>query len=219
MIAKVVWLRYRCLCQIFFSLLEIMVLSVKIRPRNTRIFLCPGKCGCWIRVRLPFSSGFDSKTNFSYTWDLQAQSLCISSEKSPYRRKRGKETVRTLVILQCSHLKNMEEGIFKDSVGSKALYDAKGRETLAASNGKGVCVCVWRRVLRVVVFPLSYRTKVYSTVYIYTRNTKHFLTNTDPQKIPPRAFHHYKKIRISVRPTISWKLFTYLVTPIFFFTS
>lgn len=183
------------------------MLSVKIRPRNTRMFLCPGKCGCWVRVRLPFSSGFDSKTNFSYTWDLQAQSLCILSEKSPYRRKRGKETVRTSVILQRSHLKNMEEGIFKDSAGSKVLYDAKGKETLAASNGKGggggLGVWVWGFFLRVVVFPLSYRTKVYSIVYIYTRNTKHFLTNTDPQKIPPRAFHHYKKIRISVRPTIS----------------
>lgn len=136
MIAKAVWLRYSCLCQIFLSLLEIMVLSVKIRPRNTRMFLCPGKCGCWIRVRLPFSSGFDSKTNFSYTWDLQAQSLYILSEQSPYRRKRSKERVRTLVILQCSHLKNMEEGIFKDSAGSKVLHDAKGKETLAASNAK-----------------------------------------------------------------------------------
>lgn len=74
--------------------------------------LCPGKCGCWIRVRLLLPSGFVSKTKFSYMWDLQTQGLCIWSEDSPHRRKRSRETVRTFAIRQGSHLKNTDEGTF-----------------------------------------------------------------------------------------------------------
>lgn len=82
---QLVQVRCGCLCQIFFSLLATIMFPTKIRPRNTRMFLCPGKCGCWRRVRLLFPSGFDFKANFSYIWDLQAQ--CLSEEKSKRNSK------------------------------------------------------------------------------------------------------------------------------------
>lgn len=58
-----------CLCEIFFSLLA-MILPTKIRSTNSGMILCLGKCGSWMKVKLSFHRDFNSKTNFSGIWDL-----------------------------------------------------------------------------------------------------------------------------------------------------
>lgn len=90
---QLVQVRCGCLCQISFSLLATIMLPTKIRPRNTRMFLCPVKCGCWRRVRLLFPSESDFKANFSYIWDLQAQ--CLTEERS----KRNSKNMSYFIVL------------------------------------------------------------------------------------------------------------------------
>lgn len=59
----------------------------KTRLRNTRMFLCPRKCRCWIRVRLFFPSGFASKTNFLHLGSAGTEPVHLFRRLSLQKKK------------------------------------------------------------------------------------------------------------------------------------